>query len=86
MSVIHSQKILILDFGSQYIQPIGRRIRVVVLFSEVLGGDITVDEIRAFDPRGFMYTDGPESVSHGDETRRAPECEDAKVLPIRGRC
>ena len=70
MSDIHSQKILILDFGSQYTQLIARRIREIGVFSEIRAWDISEEEIREFNPRGIILSGGPESVTGGAE---APE-------------
>ena len=63
MSDIHSQKILILDFGSQYTQLIARRIREIGVFSEIRAWDISEEEIREFNPRGIILSGGPESVT-----------------------
>ena len=65
MSDIHSQKILILDFGSQYTQLIARRIREIGVFSEIRAWDISEEEIREFNPRGIILSGGPESVTGG---------------------
>jgi len=55
-------RILILDFGSQYTQLIARRIRELHVFSEIHPGDLSLDEIRAFDPSGVVLSGGPASV------------------------
>ena len=65
MTDLHSQKILILDFGSQYTQLIARRIREIGVFSEIRAWDITEQEIREFDPQGIILSGGPESVTGG---------------------
>lgn len=55
---IHSQKILILDFGSQYTQLIARRVREVGVFSEIRAWDMTEAEIRDFNPNGIILSGG----------------------------
>ena len=86
MSDIHSQKILILDFGSQYTQLIARRIREIGVFSEIRAWDISEEEIREFNPRGIILSGGPESVTGGAEAPRAPDCVFTMCLPVLGIC
>jgi len=74
MSDLHSQKILILDFGSQYTQLIARRVREIGVFSEIRAWDISEQEIREFDPKGIILSGGPESVTGGVDAPRAPDC------------
>jgi len=57
-----SDRILILDFGSQYTQVIARRIRELNVFSEIHPHSITVKEILALNPRGIILSGGPASV------------------------
>ena len=45
-------KILILDFGSQYTQLIARRVRECQIYSEIHPYDITVEEVRSLAPKG----------------------------------
>jgi len=81
----HSQKILILDFGSQYTQLIARRVREAGVYCELYSYDTPVEDIRKFAPRGIILSGGPESVTL-DETPRAPgEIFDMKV-PVLGIC
>ena len=62
MSDIHSQKILILDFGSQYTQLIARRVREAHVYCELHPYDMDLTAIRAFAPRGIILSGGPLSV------------------------
>ena len=82
---IHAQKILILDFGSQYTQLIARRVREVGVYSEIRAFDMTEEEIREFDPRGIILSGGPESVS-ADASPRAPACVFELGIPVLGIC
>jgi GMP synthase (glutamine-hydrolysing) len=82
---IHAQRILILDFGSQYTQLIARRIREIGVYSEIRAFDISDEDIRAFDPRGIILSGGPESVTF-DETPRAPQLVFELGVPVLGIC
>ena len=57
-----NQRILILDFGGQYNQLIARRVRECHVYCEVRPCTMSMDEIRAFDPIGIIFTGGPHSV------------------------
>ena len=82
---IHSQKILILDFGSQYTQLIARRVRELGVYCEIW--DYAVDEelFREFDPQGVVFSGSPESANH-DESPRPPEFIYDAGKPILGIC
>ena len=56
------EKILILDFGGQYNQLIARRVRECSVYCEVKPYTLTLEEIKAFDPMGIIFTGGPNSV------------------------
>ena len=73
MQDIHAQRILILDFGSQYTQLIARRVREIGVYSEIRAFDITEEEIREYRPNGIILAGGPESVTELDSPR-APAC------------
>lgn len=62
MPVTPHEKILILDFGSQYTQLIGRRIREQRVFCEIHPFDFPLDEIRRMAPVGIVLSGGPDSV------------------------
>lgn len=55
-------KIIVLDFGSQYNQLITRRIREFGIYSELLSHKITAEEIKAMSPKGIIFSGGPNSV------------------------
>ncbi|MBI5643174.1 MAG: glutamine-hydrolyzing GMP synthase [Deltaproteobacteria bacterium] len=59
---IHAQKILILDFGSQYTQLIARRVREAKVYSEIHPFNCGMDFIKAFNPKGIILSGGPSSV------------------------
>ena len=83
---IHAQRILILDFGSQYTQLIARRVREIGVYSEVRAFDMEADEIVAFNPQGIILAGGPESVTGGAISPRAPECVFEMGVPVLGIC
>ena len=81
----HSQRILILDFGSQYTQLIARRVREAGVYSELHAFDMDADAIREFAPKGIILSGGPESVT-GHETPRAPDIVFELGVPVLGIC
>jgi GMP synthase (glutamine-hydrolysing) len=82
---IHSQKILILDFGAQYSQLIARRVREAGVYCELHPFDIGEEAVRAFAPRGVILSGGPESVYENPEFR-APQCVFELGVPVLGIC
>ena len=82
---IHSQKILILDFGSQYTQLIARRVREIGVYCEIFPWDCSQEDIVAFNAKGYILAGGPESVTEGGSPRVAQVVFDANV-PILGIC
>ena len=82
---IHSHRILILDFGSQYTQLIARRSREIGVYCEIHPWDISAEEIKAFAPKGVILSGGPESVT----TEQAPvvdACVFELGVPVFGIC
>jgi len=59
---IYSQKILILDFGSQYTQLIARRVREAQVYCEIHPFNLKLEKIKAFDPVGIILSGGPSSI------------------------
>jgi len=85
MHSIHTDKILILDFGSQYTQLIARRIREIGVYCEIWAWDHDPAEIAKFAPKGVILSGGPESVVEADSPR-APGQVFALDVPILGIC
>lgn len=59
---MHKEKILVLDFGSQYTQLIARRIRESKVYSEIFPYNAAIQKIREFNPKGIVLSGGPSSV------------------------
>ncbi len=79
------ERILILDFGSQYTQLIARRVREAKVYSEIHPWDMDEAAIRAFAPSGVILSGGPESVTVEDAPR-APEAVFRLGVPVLGIC
>ncbi|OHC66337.1 MAG: glutamine-hydrolyzing GMP synthase, partial [Rhodocyclales bacterium GWA2_65_20] len=79
------QKILILDFGSQYTQLIARRVREQQVYCELHPNDVSDAFIREFAPQGVILSGGPNSV-YEDETPRAPDAVFQLGVPVLGIC
>ena len=82
---IHSDKILILDFGSQYTQLIARRVREIGVYCEIWAWDHDPEEITRFAPRGVILSGGPESVTEA-ASPRAPHAVYELGVPLLGIC
>jgi len=82
---IHSERILIIDFGSQYTQLIARRIREIGVFSEIRPFDISDEELKEFNPKGIILSGSPESVTVG-QSPRAPQIVFELGIPVLGIC
>ncbi len=80
-----NERILILDFGSQYAQLIARRVRENNVYSEIISHKITAEQIQKINPKGIILSGGPASVYVKD----APQCDREIVqlgIPILGIC
>tara|TARA_B100000470_G_C19774332_1_gene384594 strand:- start:26 stop:1606 length:1581 start_codon:yes stop_codon:yes gene_type:complete len=82
---IHSQKLLILDFGSQYTQLIARRVRELGVYCEIWDYGVDEKHLEKFAPQGMVFSGGPESV-HASESPKAPEFLYDFGVPILGIC
>ena len=84
-SNIHDQRLLIVDFGSQYTQLIARRIRESGVYCEIHPYDAPAEFIESFAPRGVILSGGPETVTLED-TPRIPEAVFDLDVPVLGIC
>ena len=82
---IHAEKILILDFGSQYTQLIARRVREANVYCEIYAWDVADHYVEDFAPNGIVLSGGPESVT-AENGPRAPEAVWALGVPVLGIC
>ncbi len=78
-------KIVVLDFGSQYSHLICRRIREFAVYCELVSFDISADELKKHNPKGIIFSGGPSSVY--DSNAPIPETEVFNMnIPILGIC
>ena len=82
---LHSEKILILDFGGQYTQLIARRVRESNVYCEIHPYDMDENEISSFKPRAIILSGGPESVT-GLKGIQAPDIVFTLGIPLLGIC
>ena len=85
MTEINQEMIIVLDFGGQYNQLIARRIRDLGVYSELHSNKITAEEIKAMNPKGIIFSGGPNSAY----VEGAPKCDPAIYdlgIPIFGIC
>ena len=81
----NNELILILDFGGQYNRLIARRVRECNVYSEVVPYDISLEKIKAKNPKGIIFTGGPASV-YGEDS---PKCDKEIFelgVPVLGIC
>ena len=82
---LHAQRIVIVDFGSQYTQLIARRVREAGVFCEIFPYDNCEETIREHPPVGLILSGGPETVTD-DHTPRAPQHLFQLGVPVLGIC
>jgi GMP synthase (glutamine-hydrolysing) len=82
---MHAEKVLVLDFGSQYAQLIARRVREQHVYCEIVRHDLPLERIRELAPAGLILSGGPASVY----AEAAPRCDPAiftSGIPTLGIC
>ncbi|MFT4580265.1 MAG: GMP synthase (glutamine-hydrolyzing), partial [Nitrospinales bacterium] len=83
--LLHEQKILIIDFGSQYTQNIARKIRECEVYCEIHPCTMTLDKVSEFKPKGIILSGGPASVLDADSYLFDPKLFELGI-PILGIC
>ena len=78
-------EIIVLDFGSQYNQLITRRLRDFGIYSELLPHDISMDRIKQINPKGIIFSGGPNSIYDQNALKVDPEIFKLGI-PILGIC
>ena len=82
---MHEEKILLLDFGSQYTQLIARRIRESKVYSEIFPFSASIEKIKDFKPKGIILSGGPSSVY--DSGAPIPDLKIFELgIPVLGIC
>ena len=82
---MHEERILVLDFGSQYTQLIARRVRESKVYSEIFPFNASIEKIRDFHPKGIILSGGPSSVY--DKIAPIPDLKIFELgVPILGIC
>ena len=82
---MNSEVVLVLDFGGQYNQLVARRVRECNVYCEVKPYTTPLEQLRAMEPIGFIFTGGPNSVYLEDAPHVDPALFDAGV-PVLGIC
>jgi GMP synthase (glutamine-hydrolysing) len=81
-----TDRILIIDFGSQFTQLIARRVRESGVYSEIHPfNKVTEASLKAFSPKGIILSGGPASVTEA-ESPRAPDAVFSQGVPVLGVC
>jgi len=82
---IHNQKVLILDFGSQYTQLIARRVREANVYCEIFPCNVDFQKIKDFGAKGIILSGGPSSVYDEDAPKVSDEVYELGI-PVLGIC
>jgi GMP synthase (glutamine-hydrolysing) len=85
MKNIKRRPLVILDFGSQYTQLIGRRVRELGVYCEIYPYHVDIEHLKTLHPCGFILSGGPATVTE-DKNPRAPDWVFKANLPVLGIC
>jgi len=84
-NAVNTERVLVLDFGSQYAQLIARRVREQHVYCEIVRHDITAERVAEIAPKGIILSGGPASIYEAD----APRCDPGLLslgIPVLGIC
>ena len=79
------ERVLVLDFGGQYNQLIARRVRDLKVYCDLKPCDMTIEEIKTYDPIGIIFTGGPNSV-YGEGAPLVDKAIFSLGIPVLGIC
>jgi GMP synthase (glutamine-hydrolysing) len=85
LSALTTERVLVMDFGSQYAQLIARRVREAQVYCEIVRHDLSIERIKELAPKGIILSGGPNSVYEAG----APQCDPAIFtlgIPVLGIC
>lgn len=82
---MNKELILVVDFGGQYNQLIARRVRECGVYCEIIPYDYELDKIKAKNPKGIIFTGGPNSV-YGEDTPKIDAGVFELGVPVLGIC
>ncbi len=82
---MENEKVLVLDFGGQYNQLIARRVRECNVYCEVKPYNIPLEKIKEFNPKGIIFTGGPNSV-YGEDSPLIDKEIFELGIPVLGIC
>ena len=83
MSNATKETVIVLDFGGQYNQLIARRVRECNVYCEILPYTVDIQKIKDINPKGIIFTGGPNSVYDESSPHYTPEIFELGI-PILG--
>src|SRR5580765_2935678 len=86
MNTQSHERVIILDFGSQYTQLIARRVREAGVYCEILPFNTPASQIEAIKPRGLIFSGGPASVYEESAPHSEPSLINESNSPVLGIC
>ena len=74
---VNAERVVVLDFGSQYAQLIARRVREQHVYCEIVRHDISAERLAEIAPQGIILSGGPASIYE----QNAPRCDPDRMIP-----